>query len=383
MLLFISRRRVHFAVVAVVLVMFVVFYGLGREDEVDKRNTKVYYAPHDYPVAYQRSRDLESNITKDVGILIIFDEFVNETEYILAIESMKCYAALQNYSFNIVRDSEEWSNKCNQTDNMMKRHCIAVYLLDDHKWTLFIDADVGVINPAKLIEEWVDDEFDVILYDRFYNWEVATGSYLVKRSTFAKDFLMQLANYKLPNSFHGTDNGAIHFLLAELLAPYAKQEIEDCRRIWNVSKTFTEVFEFEACLRTILGEQRRYPPRLKILKKGTGWVRDGWLTSSTWSPETDFMLHGWQIKRLMSPFCNVTRKRSFAGWEAPFSQPINQTQCQLGKVIWHYNKELVTDPEIIRFILEEGRKRVMHNFWKVAGDVAKYFKAKIKVRGIW
>lgn len=33
--------------------------------------------------------------------------------------------------------------------------------------------------------------------------------------------------------------------------------------------------------------------------KGTGWARDGWLTSMVWHPETDFMLHGWKTNALI------------------------------------------------------------------------------------
>lgn len=34
------------------------------------------------------------------------------------------------------------------------------------------------------------------------------------------------------------------------------------------------------------------------LFQGTGWARDGWLTSMMWHPEIDFMIHGWKSNQL-------------------------------------------------------------------------------------
>ncbi|VDM60162.1 unnamed protein product [Angiostrongylus costaricensis] len=79
-------------------------------------------------------------------------------------------------------------------------------------YILFLDSDMGVVNPKRRIEEFLDENAEVIFYDRFYNWEVMAGSYLIKNSNWSRTFLQGFADYefRLPKSFHGMDNGAIH-----------------------------------------------------------------------------------------------------------------------------------------------------------------------------
>ncbi|KHJ75284.1 hypothetical protein OESDEN_25100 [Oesophagostomum dentatum] len=71
---------------------------------------------------------------------------------------------------------------------------------------------MGVVNPKRRIEEYIDPSAEIIFYDRFYNWEVAAGAYLAKNTEWTVEFLNGFANYenRLPKSFHGTDNGGLH-----------------------------------------------------------------------------------------------------------------------------------------------------------------------------
>lgn len=105
---------------------------------------------------------------------------------------------------------------------MFQRHCIAAHLLSNHEWTLFIDADVGVVNPNRLLDDYIienEGKPDLIFFDRFFDWEIAAGSYFAKNSEFAIGFLREFANleYILPNSYTGSDNGAIHVSIIVLI----------------------------------------------------------------------------------------------------------------------------------------------------------------------
>ena len=66
---------------------------------------------------------------------------------------------------------------------MFQRHCITVNLLRDHPeipYLLFMDADMGVVNPNHFIEDYIEPGYDILFYERIMNSEITAGNYIVK-----------------------------------------------------------------------------------------------------------------------------------------------------------------------------------------------------------
>ncbi|WKY08369.1 hypothetical protein Q1695_007691 [Nippostrongylus brasiliensis] len=135
--------------------------------------------------------------------------------YKTALDSMKCYAYQNDYKFIMVNNTA-YHKICPQRDFFFQRHCIVAHLLaeSNYSWILLVDTDIGVVNENRTIEEYIRDDADIIFYDRFFNFEVMAGSYLVKKSEYGIKFLRGWANFesRLPKVFSGSDNGAIHIL---------------------------------------------------------------------------------------------------------------------------------------------------------------------------
>ncbi|ETN84979.1 hypothetical protein NECAME_01541 [Necator americanus] len=125
-------------------------------------------------------------------------------------------------------------------------------------------------DKFRRIEEYMDDSVEISFFDRFYNWEVAAGSYIVRNTEWTQKFLKGFADYefRLPRYYHGTDNGALHAFLGEILFGKSRRtELAFCLHIYYNLGSYEDLFTFEACIRQMLGMHSNMG-KIKIFKKG-------------------------------------------------------------------------------------------------------------------
>lgn len=118
---------------------------------------------------------------------------------------------------------------------------------------------------------------------------------------------------------------------------------------------------------------------IKILKKGTAWMRDGWLTDSKWSINDDFMLHGWKDSILVprinesSAWKRATARNKWGKWYNPLaSEEFDEDLCMAGKITWKYWKSLMISSDKYQKILQDKREAVQRDFYYYSGLVPNF-----------
>ncbi|KAI6181472.1 hypothetical protein M3Y98_00833000 [Aphelenchoides besseyi] len=294
---------------------------------------------------------------QEIAIVSIVHNNSNSRDYLLAQSTTRCYSRLHGYpliEINLERDVQ-YLVKCSGTDFMFLRHCILMELMSQRPeidWFLFLDADMGVVNPNHLLEEYANPRADLIFYDRLFNYEIMAGSYFVKNTPFGRSFLNHWSEYEKrvdPQSFHGTDNGAIHEVFLDYFCLNCSRiQRRRCADIWRKSTSFHDLYLYESCARAILGVRRWYENQngsLLLLSNARGyWARDTVHTNSRWSSE-DFIMHMWKEK--------YRNAHIYLGWFTPFAvDPLASTAaCDLfasAQLNWQYKDTFITPVNEIR-----------------------------------
>uniref|UniRef100_A0A0M3K375 Glycosyltransferase family 8 protein n=1 Tax=Anisakis simplex TaxID=6269 RepID=A0A0M3K375_ANISI len=305
-------------------------------------------------------------------ILIVVKDVSNVIEYDAAQQTMRCYSTYHKYRLEVLNLSANRTLKgiCPHRDFMFARHCVVAQRLLEGaaEWILFIDADMAVINPNRLIEEWIDDDVNIILYDRIFNHEIAAGSYLVKNTNYSIDFLHSWAAYdsNLHIPLYGSDNAALQIVLMENLTPNENRERQKCFRIWEESKDDHDLYVFEACIRSKIGDQHKWMNRVSILRKGTSWAvaHDPTLLG------VDIKLA--QTERATSCHFSKLDRVAFGSWPSPLtSHQFNLSICSTENagLNWQYKDTFVRTNNFInslfRRIIHDAHLRYLRNLAEV------------------
>lgn len=102
---------------------------------------------------------LRKDRKENIGIVIVLNKIEDEKEYQMALDTVRCYGRYFEYDVHIIHGEKEESikEKCQQKDFMFRRHCIlSLKMLSiPNTWLLFLDGDMGVINPNHMIEDYL------------------------------------------------------------------------------------------------------------------------------------------------------------------------------------------------------------------------------------
>ncbi|CEF62048.1 Protein of unknown function DUF273 family-containing protein [Strongyloides ratti] len=288
---------------------------------------------------------------------MIFDNN-NLTNYAQAIKTVECYCLHYNYTFEVIITTNTNYNLligCDQIDFMFKRHCIVsnygLKFADSIKYIVFLDGDMGVVNPLHRIEEYLPrNEEEILFYDRVFNSEVAAGSYIIKNDFYARNFLKYFANYdfKIPMMNDGRDNVALQVVLINSIGPKKyKSEYEQCMKIYNYSVGFDQNMIVVSCFKWILNKLDETPNdinhyafnkgKIKIIRKLSmrKWVRDTWLTGWRFC-DNDFLHHGWKMHEI---------KKSHRIIKTEFDSSTDLCKSSDFLLGWNYNLSLKVNCE--------------------------------------
>ncbi|CAO4361828.1 unnamed protein product [Caenorhabditis nigoni] len=324
---------------------------------------------------FSLSRNVKSKKLDITVLIIVNDAESAEKEYDTSLNSIRCYCENRKYRLEIVEDTD-FRHFCQQENSIFRRHCIVAHLLRESEYVFLLEPGMAVVNDDIRLEEFIDDRYDMTMYDKFTSWEIDTSSYVVKNTVWSRDFLMKLAEFetKIPSS--SNDNTALHILLQKTFYPQFTEDAGNCMKILENLEFSTGnqqiMLTFEACIRSVIGENHEFKNNLRIIKKGTAWTREIWLTDSKWNQNRDFILNGLKNSH-QTTFAHGVLSDILLGrqtWRSPFINTPSQEKCDFSK--WEYDQSLIVSKFEIDEYLTEKFEEVEKMRWQSLAAVGNY-----------
>eukprot|EP00927_Polykrikos_kofoidii_P046521 TRINITY_DN40738_c0_g1_i1.p1 TRINITY_DN40738_c0_g1~~TRINITY_DN40738_c0_g1_i1.p1 ORF type:complete len:682 (+),score=56.37 TRINITY_DN40738_c0_g1_i1:151-2046(+) len=198
-----------------------------------------------------------------VGVVVLADAQHAES-YKEQILSLYCYAAKHGY--DMWHLSMRAFPKCARfgREFFFQKHCVVSEFLAQRRpgyTAVVVDGDVVAAVQERGLEQWINYDADVQLYERAAGAEIAAGNYIVRNTPWAREWLIGWANRmsRIPKGYSSADNGALHVHVIETLQ-LNKSDI--C--VKKYSKLVADVtnlgpyFDFVNCAKGLLGPPRKW-----------------------------------------------------------------------------------------------------------------------------
>ncbi|MFH4980402.1 hypothetical protein AB6A40_007111 [Gnathostoma spinigerum] len=139
-----------------------------------------------------------------ITVITILDNTMKLKDYALGLDTMRCYCKGHGYNYILLdlSTNNSFDKACKKQHIWYRRHCVLAEILKrspsyntSDTWFAVVDADTGVINPRHKIQEWIDETVDIIFYNRIWQFELAAGIFMVKKSSFAQKFVLCWSAY--------------------------------------------------------------------------------------------------------------------------------------------------------------------------------------------
>ncbi|XP_057296175.1 uncharacterized protein LOC130625120 [Hydractinia symbiolongicarpus] len=258
-----------------------------------------------------------------------------------AVQSIKCYAKLRGYDLYQIQEEKDgnytgtngWTipKQClkGEVALMKKRHCFIAHLLYHYDYIVHLDADTGVVNPNHCFEEYITPGIDVFLLERVHSGEIQAGHYIVRNSTYSRDFLM--AWFRRMFEQKRVDNAELVFEFHSRVV--SKEDIANCKQ-WY--------FKYNRCIKKVMNGQMIFK-NFKVYRIAHGFVRDAWTTGFKWS-DKDFLLHAMKhqddvlFTRKLSPNDCLNDK-----WNLPLNKSLIVDMTRMKNIWRNVDMDMVND----------------------------------------
>mmetsp|Transcript_41476 Transcript_41476/g.67317 ORF Transcript_41476/g.67317 Transcript_41476/m.67317 type:complete len:386 (-) Transcript_41476:247-1404(-) len=241
-----------------------------------------------------------SELPKVAMVTVAFGSSANQ--YRAEISALNCYAALHGYPFYV----EHVQLQPDRYFSFTKTRTVMKYM-PHYQWIFYIDNDAVIVNRTKRLEEYLDDNYDLIIQKRDSNHEVHAAVFFVRNSDYGWFFMRKWIglsdNGQAP--FGMGDNAALVIMTMLEVKPTG---YENCLEIMYAANATlpprirrqTYNSHLMKCFHNSMKSLKDRPnvEHMKILQPLEGYLRSfqtEWKPASYYSklfPEVDFVLHG-------------------------------------------------------------------------------------------